>query len=88
MEDMNMRTATKAEALRTANWHIRVEAPAYLEEIGLTAEASALRDLPEIVDASSALAGLLDEDESGVLLRLGAEVHRPPLVADGAAPLP
>jgi hypothetical protein len=38
--------------------------------------------------ASSALAGLLDEDEAGVLLRVGGGVHRPPLVADGAAPLP
>jgi len=38
--------------------------------------------------ASSALAALLDEDEAGVLLRLGGGVHRPPLVADGAAPLP
>lgn len=38
--------------------------------------------------ASSALAGLLDEDEQGVLLRLGGHVFRPPLVADGAAPLP
>lgn len=38
--------------------------------------------------AASALAGLLDEDDGGVLLRVGGEVHRPPLVADGAAPLP
>jgi hypothetical protein len=38
--------------------------------------------------ASSALAALLDEDEAGVLLRVGGRVCRPPLVADGAAPLP
>ena len=38
--------------------------------------------------ASSALAGLLDEDDTGVLLRVAGQVCRPPLVADGAAPLP
>ena len=38
--------------------------------------------------ASSALAGLLDEDAAGVLLRVAGQVHRPPQVADGAAPLP
>jgi hypothetical protein len=38
--------------------------------------------------ATNALAGLLDEDERGVVLRVGGRLCRPALVADGAAPLP
>ena len=38
--------------------------------------------------AATALAGVLEEDATGVLLRLGGQVYRPPLVADGVAALP
>ena len=38
--------------------------------------------------AAAALSSLIDEDAEGVLLRIGDAVHRPPVVADGAAALP
>ena len=38
--------------------------------------------------AATALAELIEEDDEGVLVRVGGQTYRPPMVADGAAALP